>query len=102
VPFTENYNLASARAIKQVVKAPVLAVGGFVRPAAMDAAIRNGDADGISLCRPLIAEPSFPLKIANNDADVSRCIQCNLCLFYATVAPLKCYHGRRMKKQVPA
>lgn len=101
VPFTENYNLASARAIKQVVKVPVLAVGGFVRPAAMEAAIRNGGADGIALCRPLIAEPTFPLKIANNDADVSRCIQCNLCLFYAAVAPLKCYHGKRKKGPAP-
>ena len=102
VPFTENYNLASARAIKQVVQAPVFAVGGFVRPAAMEAAIRNGDVDGIALCRPLIADPQFPKKIANGDADVSRCIQCNLCLFYFTVAPLKCYHGKRMQLPKPA
>lgn len=100
-PFTENYNLASARAIKQVIKAPVFAVGGFVRPAAMEAAIRDGAADGIALCRPLIAEPDFPLKIANNDAEISRCIQCNLCLFYAAVAPLRCYNGRRIKKPLP-
>lgn len=100
VPFTENYNLASARAIKQAVQAPVFAVGGLVRPAAMEAAIRNGDADGIALCRPLIADPQFPRKIANGDADVSRCIQCNLCLFYFTVAPLTCYHGKRLKTPV--
>lgn len=98
VPFTENYNLASARTIKQAVNVPVFAVGGFVRPEAMEAAIRNGDVDGIALCRPLIAEPRFPLKIANGAADLSRCIQCNLCLFYFTVAPLKCYHGQRMKR----
>lgn len=101
VPFTENYNLASARAIKQAVKAPVFAVGGFVKPAAMEAALRNGDADGIALCRPLIADPQFPRKIANGDAGVSRCIQCNLCLFYFTVAPLTCYHGQRRKTPVP-
>jgi 2,4-dienoyl-CoA reductase-like NADH-dependent reductase (Old Yellow Enzyme family) len=100
VPFTENYNLASARAIKQAVQAPVFAVGGFIRPEAMEAAIRNGDADGIALCRPLIAEPKLPVKIANDDVEMSRCIQCNLCLFYLTVAPLKCYHGKRMKKPV--
>lgn len=102
VPFTENYNLASARAIKQVVQAPVFAVGGFVRPEAMEAAIRNGDVDGIALCRPLIAEPQFPIKVANGDADVSRCIQCNLCLFYLTAAPLRCYHGKRIKLPMPA
>ena len=101
VPFTENYNLASARAIKQAVKAPVFAVGGFVKPAAMEAALRNGDADGIALCRPLIADPQFPRKIANGDGDDSRCIQCNLCLFYFTVAPLTCYHGQRRKTPVP-
>jgi len=100
IPFKENYNLASARAIKQAVKTPVFAVGGFVSPAAMEAAIRDGDADGIALCRPLIADPQFPKKIANGDGDVSRCIQCNLCLFYFTVAPLTCYHGKRLKTQV--
>lgn len=96
VPFSENYNLASARAIKQAVKAPVWAVGGFVRPAAMEEALRNGAVDGIALCRPLIADPQFPARISGGDASISRCIQCNLCLFYGTVAPLKCYHGRRM------
>ena len=101
VPFTENYNLVSARAIKQAVKAPVFAVGGFIRPAAMEAALRNGDADGIALCRPLIADPQLPRKIADGDADVSRCIQCNLCLFYFTAAPLRCYHGKRVKLSAP-
>ena len=35
-------------------------------------------------------------KIADGDSQPSRCIQCNLCLFYGKVAPLKCYHGKRM------
>lgn len=96
VPFSENYNLDSARAVKKAVNVPVMAVGGFIRPAAMEAALRNGDADAIALSRPLIADPKFPLKIAAGDGETSRCIQCNLCLFYAPVAPLKCYHGKRM------
>jgi len=96
VPFAENYNLDSARAVKGVVRAPVFAVGGFIRPAAMEAALLSGDADAIALSRPLIADPKFPLKIAAGDGETSRCIQCNLCLFYAPVAPLKCYHGKRM------
>lgn len=102
VPFTENYNLPSARAIKQGVKMPVFVVGGLIRPEGMEAALGNGDADGIALCRPLIADPRFPKKIANGDTDVSRCIQCNLCLFYFTVAPLTCYHGKRMKGALPS
>jgi 2,4-dienoyl-CoA reductase-like NADH-dependent reductase (Old Yellow Enzyme family) len=96
VPFSENYNLASARAVKQAVDVPVIAVGGFIRPAAMAAALRDGAVDGIALCRPLIADPAFPAKIAKGDETVSRCVQCNLCLFYGTTAPLRCYHGQRM------
>jgi 2,4-dienoyl-CoA reductase-like NADH-dependent reductase (Old Yellow Enzyme family) len=95
VPFTENYNLDSARAIKQAVGIPVMAVGGFIRPKTMEAALSAGDADMIALCRPLIADPHFPRKVAGGDSSASRCIQCNLCLFYAAVAPLRCYYGRR-------
>jgi len=71
-------------------------VGGFIRPAAMEAALFNGDADAVALSRPFIADPKFPRKIAGGATALSRCIQCNLCLFYAPVAPLKCYHGKRM------
>jgi len=95
VPFSENYNLGAARAIKGEVRIPVISVGGFVRPQAMATAIESGAADFIALGRALIADPGFPRRLAAGDPAPSRCIHCNLCLYYLKIAPLHCYHGRR-------
>jgi 2,4-dienoyl-CoA reductase-like NADH-dependent reductase (Old Yellow Enzyme family) len=95
VPFSENYNLAAARAIKREVAIPVISVGGFVQPQAMASALAAGDVDFIALSRALIADPGFPRKLAQGEAAPSRCIHCNLCLYYLKIAPLHCYHGRR-------
>ena len=99
VPFSENYNLESAAMIKEKVDVPVFAVGGLVDPASMEKAITDGRADYISLSRPLIADPGFPNKIKEGRTEISRCIHCNLCLFYLPVRPLACYHGKRLKKR---
>lgn len=97
-PFTEDYNRRAARLVKEKVKIPVFAVGGIIRPSAMEDIVSSGDADYISLCRPLIFSPIFPRKIQDGTREPSGCIHCNHCLFYLGLASLRCYNGKRIKK----
>lgn len=97
LPFKQGYNRESAGVIKKRVDVPVFAVGGMVDPAFMEETIENGDADYISLCRALITDPSFPNKIKEGSRELSRCIHCNLCLYYLTTRSVRCYRGKRMK-----
>jgi 2,4-dienoyl-CoA reductase-like NADH-dependent reductase (Old Yellow Enzyme family) len=98
VPFSLGYNIESAKRIKDSVDIPVFVVGGMVDPAAMEETIENGNADYISLSRALITDPNFPNKIKEGDRKPSRCIHCNLCLYYLASKPVRCYHGKRLKK----
>lgn len=98
VPFSQGYNIESAKRIKDSVNIPVFVVGGMVDPAAMEETLENGNAEYISLSRALITDPNFPNKIKEGDRKPSRCIHCNLCLYYLASQPVRCYHGKRLKK----
>ena len=65
----------------------------------MDDLVASGDADYVSLCRALIAEPHFPRKIREGRRERSACIHCNLCMGYLANSPLRCYRGKRRDKQ---
>lgn len=96
-PMIQAYNRESARIIKNRVKVPVFLVGGITDPASMEEIIEKGDADYISLCRALIADPAFPEKIRSESRELSRCIHCNLCGAYLISRPLKCYYGKMIE-----
>lgn len=98
VPFSQGYNIESAKRIKDNVNIPVFVVGGMIDPAVMEETIENGNADYISLSRALITDPNFPNKIKDGDRKPSRCIHCNLCLYYLASQPVRCYQGKRLKK----
>jgi 2,4-dienoyl-CoA reductase-like NADH-dependent reductase (Old Yellow Enzyme family) len=76
------------------VSIPIFLVGGMIDPSAMEDAIEKGDADYISLSRPLINDPKFPLKIREGSREPSKCLHCNLCLFRVVTGPLRCYYGK--------
>jgi 2,4-dienoyl-CoA reductase-like NADH-dependent reductase (Old Yellow Enzyme family) len=97
IPFTQGYNRESAKIIKKEVKVPIFSVGGMIDPAFMEETIQSGGADYISLCRALITDPNFPNKIREGSRELSRCIHCNLCLFYLATRSVRCYQGKRMK-----
>jgi NADPH-dependent 2,4-dienoyl-CoA reductase/sulfur reductase-like enzyme len=67
-----------AEAIKKVVNVPVAAVGRIVDPKFAEAILADGKADLVSLCRGLVADPEWPLKVqeGRND-DIRKCIMCN-------------------------
>ena len=97
LPFTQGFNRESAKIIKSKVKVPIYVVGGMTDPAYMEETIENEEADYISLCRALIIDPKFPNKMKEGNRNPSRCIHCNVCLFYLATRSVRCYRGKRMK-----
>lgn len=82
----------AARALKDVVDIPVMAVGNLT-PENAEAALLAGDADFAGIGRGLIADPEWAGKLAGGRRDDIRpCIRCNsLCVGNAFFAlPLGC------------
>lgn len=96
---TQNYNLSSAKMIKEQVKIPVIVVGGITKLEDMKRIIEEKQADFVSLSRPPIIEPSFVKKLQEGRSQESKCIQCNFCLIGSLYEPLRCYYGRVPKRK---
>jgi 2,4-dienoyl-CoA reductase-like NADH-dependent reductase (Old Yellow Enzyme family) len=58
---------------------PIALVGGFRSRSVMDAVLNAGDADFISLSRPLICEPDLPNKLRAGLQERSSCISAGRC-----------------------
>jgi len=78
-PDREGYFRQWCREIKERVDVPVMMVGGLRSPRLMEEVIRSGDADLVSLCRPLIREPGLVNEWKKNDHHRATCISCNKC-----------------------
>jgi 2,4-dienoyl-CoA reductase-like NADH-dependent reductase (Old Yellow Enzyme family) len=75
----EAYNLHLAGRVKAEVGCPVMVVGGIRSIEVAEEIIERGDADYISLARPLIREPGLPLRWQGGDRSRAKCISCNGC-----------------------
>jgi 2,4-dienoyl-CoA reductase-like NADH-dependent reductase (Old Yellow Enzyme family) len=91
VRFKEAYLSAYAKDIRSKIHCPLILVGGLRAVAKMEKILKDGVADFISLCRPLIRNPEFPNLIQRGVERRSSCINCNLCL---TDKPVACYQMR--------
>lgn len=84
------YNVVLSRVIKQQVTCPVIAVGGIRSLPVAAGLLRTGQADYISLSRPLIREPDLPSKLQAGASEASTCISCNGCLKTMLSGGLRC------------
>ncbi len=100
----EGLSVEDARAIKQAVGPdfPVLVTGGFQSAKAIRSAIESKACDGVTIARPLLANPDLPneMKAASGaglmDWEPERpCSCCNRCLFAVLEDPLGCYDPAR-------
>ncbi|HEU4396183.1 MAG TPA: tRNA-dihydrouridine synthase, partial [Planctomycetota bacterium] len=92
----EGINLGLAREIKRHVDVPVLCAGGFQTASVIARAIADGSADGVTMGRPLIANPDLPnLFAAGHDRAPKPCTYCNKCLINFVENPLGCYEEAR-------
>jgi 2,4-dienoyl-CoA reductase (NADPH2) len=74
----------AARRLKTAVAIPVMASNRFNTPAVAEATLARGDADLVSMARPMLADPAFVAKARAGRADeINVCIACNqACLDY--------------------
>ena len=75
----EAYFLPLARQARPRTQLPILLVGGFRSRSVMEQVLADGDADFISLCRPLISEPDLPNQFKFGLKGKSRCLSANNC-----------------------
>ncbi len=71
------FGWVSAR-IKAATRLPVIATNRFNAPVDAEALLARGDADLVSMARPLLADPDLPRKAAEGREDeINTCIACN-------------------------
>jgi 2,4-dienoyl-CoA reductase-like NADH-dependent reductase (Old Yellow Enzyme family) len=87
----EGYFRDWCRTLKRQVNVPIMAVGGYRTFSLMESVVDKGDADFISLSRPLIREPAIINDWRHNQNKKVRCVSCNKCLESLLEAvPLHC------------
>ena len=68
----------AARRIREVVNIPVVASNRINDPAVAEALLKTGQADLVSMARPLLADPDFARKARLGQANrINTCIACN-------------------------
>ncbi|MCH8545045.1 MAG: NADPH-dependent 2,4-dienoyl-CoA reductase [Alcanivorax sp.] len=68
----------ATRRVKEVVSVPVIASNRINTPEVAEQIIASGQADMVSMARPMLADPHFVNKAAENRADdINTCIACN-------------------------
>jgi len=75
----EGYFLPLVSKARLATNLPIITVGGFRSRQKMEQVLLDGDADYISLCRPLISEPDLPNQFLLGVKEKSRCISSNNC-----------------------
>lgn len=90
-PVPEAYFRRDARAIRRVVRCPVILVGGLRKVETMESVLREGDADFVSLARPFIRQPDLVLRIEEGTLQEVACVSCNICAMHEGTHGLKCW-----------
>jgi 2,4-dienoyl-CoA reductase-like NADH-dependent reductase (Old Yellow Enzyme family) len=81
-----------ARYVEQLsLGVPVILVGGHRNVESMEEMVRQGEAEFLSLCRPLIAEPGLPNRwLEGRGSELAECRSCNRCLESLAPGPIRC------------
>ena len=88
---------------KRAVNIPVMLVGGIRSLAMAEDVLRCGDADMISMSRPLIREPGLIARWQRGDTAPAKCLSCNKCFgFGVRGEPLECGEERRLREEAAA
>jgi 2,4-dienoyl-CoA reductase-like NADH-dependent reductase (Old Yellow Enzyme family) len=75
----EAYFRPLAHQAREVTPLPLILVGGFRSRSVMEDVLASGDADFVSLSRPLICEPDLPNRLRAGLQERSSCISANQC-----------------------
>ncbi len=89
-PDQEAYFRSQAAAIKGAVAIPTGIVGGIRSINVAENLVASGDADTVSLCRPLICEPHLPARWLSGDERPSICKSDSGCALAARKGGVTC------------
>lgn len=96
LPFSRMYNLHYAETAKTLTDIPVISVGGFRSQIDMESVIVAKKADLIGLSRPFLCEPDLVRKLMQGNNYVSRCDNCNRCVYLCDAERITaCYSKNR-------
>ncbi|MGD2205730.1 MAG: NADH:flavin oxidoreductase [Anaerolineae bacterium] len=90
----EAYFRPLGQRAKAATHLPVILVGGLRSKAVMDDVLTSGDANLISLSRPLICEPDLPNRLRTGEATASDCISGGRCWPKGLGQGISCKQGR--------
>jgi 2,4-dienoyl-CoA reductase-like NADH-dependent reductase (Old Yellow Enzyme family) len=85
----EAYFRDNSRLFKEHLDVPVILVGGIRSRSVAEDVLQKGDADLVSIARPLIREPDLPRKFMQGK-ERADCISCNGCLRFKKIDMVKC------------
>jgi 2,4-dienoyl-CoA reductase-like NADH-dependent reductase (Old Yellow Enzyme family) len=88
-PEQEAYFRSAGGLFKRHLLMPVMLVGGMRSRPVMEDVLLKGEADLISMSRPLIREPDLPHKMAQGK-EAADCISCNGCMRFNRLDVVRC------------
>ena len=97
-PEAEAYFLPLARLLRRRIDTPIVLVGGLRRTQTMERLLEDGDADFVSLARPLIREPDLVRQIEAGRSGMVDCVSCNICVMHEQRHGLRCW--RKPKRRL--
>ncbi len=100
--FEEAWNLPDARIVKPAIgNVQFILVGGLRKLSTMQRIVENGEADFVSLARPLVREPNLVTKFKTCQTQVAACISCNECAGQVfNNLPLRCIQLNKRPKRL--
>ncbi len=96
-PAAEAYFLPWAQALREQVETKIVLVGGLRRTETMAQILDSGDADFISLSRPLLREPDLVRQLEAGRTGLVDCTSCNICVLHMEIDPLRCWRKPRWR-----
>ncbi|MFZ6182574.1 NADH:flavin oxidoreductase [Nannocystis pusilla] len=96
-PYSDNYFLQDALAIRQAVRLPLVYIGGAASRAAIDEALGHGFV-AVAMARALIRDPAFIRNLAAADGSAATdgaaalCDHCNYCAARIYTTHMACHH----------
>lgn len=90
-PVPEAYFRETARKLREVVRCPIILVGGIRTVEMMESIVADNIAEFVSLARPFIREPELVHKIKQGKRGLVDCTSCNICLMHEGFHSLRCW-----------
>jgi 2,4-dienoyl-CoA reductase-like NADH-dependent reductase (Old Yellow Enzyme family) len=85
----EAYFRGAGKAFRETLRIPVILVGGMRSKETMEDVLAKGEADMISLSRPLIREPHLPDEFREGKTKAD-CVSCNGCMNFRKLNVVEC------------